>query len=73
MASSAEDNREGLNALGNPDRQIRTGEDRGPEGEVRGIGATRPGGILARGTANKMRGELAVVGRGSEKLRKTSR
>lgn len=72
MSTSSEDEARGLNTLGNPERQIRTGEDRGPEGENR-IGASRPGGILARGTESAQRKGMGGMRAGTEKLRGNSR
>jgi hypothetical protein len=73
MAESSENEVRGLNALGNPDRQIRTGADRGPEGDVRGLGTVRPGGILARGSSGSLRKGMLGAARGSEQLRGGSR
>lgn len=63
----------GLNALGNPDVVSRTGADRGPEGTVRGLDTTRPGGILARGSASSVRKSMGGLRAGSELLRRGGR
>jgi hypothetical protein len=63
----------GLNALGNPEIEVRS-YDGGREG-VGPIGNTRPTGILARGEANRTIREGmggAVVGKATERLRKIS-
>lgn len=63
----------GLNAIGNPEIEVRTA-DGGREG-VGPIGQTRPTGILARGEPNRMirEGMLgAATGKATERLRKIS-
>ena len=73
MSEGSEGEVRGLNALGNPEVQTRTGVDRGPTGETRGVGSVRPGGILARSSASAQRKSMGGAARGSELLRRGSR
>jgi len=72
-STGSESEARGLNALGNPMVQVRTGVDRGPSGDIRGLGTVRPGGILARSTASALRKSMGGMRAGSEQLRSGSR
>lgn len=67
----SEDEVRGINGMGNPDVVTRTA-DGGPDGEGR-IGQTRPGGILARGTASSFRKGMGGAAGGRENAPRSSR
>ena len=70
MAEGSENEVRGLNTVGNPEVQVRSA-DRGPTGETP-IGSRVWGGIVVRGTPDKLRNQMTVY-RSDSKLRGNGR
>ena len=71
MAEGQESVRSGLNAIGNPEQQIRSSEG-GMTGTGR-LGQVRPTGILSRGERDSVAQGRGGLPAGREKLRSASR
>jgi hypothetical protein len=72
MSTGSENEREGLNAIGNPEVQVRDAEG-GMPGEGN-LGQVRPTGILARGTADtKLRTGRGGTAAGTERMKSRGR
>ncbi len=71
--SGSEDERDSLNAMGNPEVVTRGDSDRGMQSEGP-IGQVRPTGILARGTADsKLRTGRGGTAAGTERMKSRGR